>query len=877
VHSLGEPVIEKSLDGIIRSWNTGAEKLYGYTAAEAIGQSISLLVPPDRQEELATIMGLLGRGEEIEHLETVRRHKDGRELVVSLTVTPLRKPSGEIVGAAAVAYDITERVRREACQRFLAEAGRALASSLDQAEIVAEVVRLAVPRFADWCTLELFGRDGDPAQVAVAHVDEGKEPLLRRLQQRPPLGIDARAGEQSTGGTLTAEIDEALLDRTARNARERSLLRRLTPRSAFVAPVVARGEVLGAMIVARSAGRDRFDALDAATLEDFAHRAGLAIENATLHSSSREARSAAEQAVRRTRRLQWATAALSEAATPIEVCEVLVGQGAAAVGADAGFVRLLSEEGGRLELAASVGFGDTFVGTHASLPIDSGFPGAEAARDGKARWYESSAAIAADNPEFAAVAALHGALAVIPLRSASGLLGVIALSFSDERRFTHEERELLVTLTALCAQALERAQLYKAEQDARELVEKAAERTSRLQSITAGLSSATTPGEVAAVIIEQALVALGAAAGIVALVADGGRMLKTLRAVDTGGNPIAVWSSFPADLRLPLTDAVRAGTPIVVETLAERYRRYPEIANVSRFSANGAIVALPLRVEGRTLGGLGLSFAEARGFDEEEVRYLETVSEQCAQALERARLYEDELESRRIAEEAREQYRLLLGALDVERRSLGQLIERLHEGVVAVRPDGTIAFSNARARAFVAGISEEAPLPEEWLGFPLREFALALFDTDARKETRAGDTASGHLYSLTGLPASDSETAIVVINDLSERERREQAAREFVANAAHELRTPVAGIAVAVDALQAGAKEEPARRDEFLGHIERESARLARLARSLLVLARTQAGGRDARDYVCVRCSPRSSRGSDTRTASRSCSRARRS
>src|SRR5207302_6082312 len=96
---------------------------------------------------------------------------------------------------------------------------------------------------------------------------------------------------------------------------------------------------------------------------------------------------------------------------------------------------------------------------------------------------------------------------------------------------------------------------------------------------------------------------------------------------------------------------------------------------------------------------------------------------------------------------------------------------------------------------------------------------------------------------LVGIPAQpEGDTVLIVLDDLSEEERRELAEREFVTNAAHELRTPLTTIIGAVEVLQAGAKEHPAERDRFLAHIEREAARLARLAHALLSLARAHAG-----------------------------------
>lgn len=121
VESSDDAIVSKTLDGTIRSWNAGAERLFGYTAAEAVGQPITLIIPPDRQEEEREILARLGRGERIDHFETVRVAKDGRLIDISLTVSPVREADGHIVGASKVARDITERKRAE---KVLREADR---------------------------------------------------------------------------------------------------------------------------------------------------------------------------------------------------------------------------------------------------------------------------------------------------------------------------------------------------------------------------------------------------------------------------------------------------------------------------------------------------------------------------------------------------------------------------------------------------------------------------------------------------------------------------------------------------------------------------------------------------------------------------------
>jgi PAS domain S-box-containing protein len=114
VSASDDAIISKTLDGVIQSWNAGAERLYGYSSAEALGRSINLIIPPELHAEERSILERLRNGEHIEHFETIRVAKDGRRVNISLTVSPLRDAAGKIIGASKVARDITERARSEA-------------------------------------------------------------------------------------------------------------------------------------------------------------------------------------------------------------------------------------------------------------------------------------------------------------------------------------------------------------------------------------------------------------------------------------------------------------------------------------------------------------------------------------------------------------------------------------------------------------------------------------------------------------------------------------------------------------------------------------------------------------------------------------------
>jgi PAS domain S-box-containing protein len=113
VESSDDAIVSKNVDGIITSWNKGAERVFGYSASDAIGQPIMLVIPEDRQSEEREILTRIRRGERIDHFETVRHRKDGSLIVVSLTVSPVKDANGKIIGASKIARDITEQKRNQ--------------------------------------------------------------------------------------------------------------------------------------------------------------------------------------------------------------------------------------------------------------------------------------------------------------------------------------------------------------------------------------------------------------------------------------------------------------------------------------------------------------------------------------------------------------------------------------------------------------------------------------------------------------------------------------------------------------------------------------------------------------------------------------------
>jgi PAS domain S-box-containing protein len=119
VESSEDAIISKDLNGIITSWNRGAERIFGYKAQEAVGRPVTMLMPPDRVDEESGILERIRRGEPVDHYETVRRRKDGSLFDVSLTISPIRADDGTVIGASKIARDITERKRSENLKEVL--------------------------------------------------------------------------------------------------------------------------------------------------------------------------------------------------------------------------------------------------------------------------------------------------------------------------------------------------------------------------------------------------------------------------------------------------------------------------------------------------------------------------------------------------------------------------------------------------------------------------------------------------------------------------------------------------------------------------------------------------------------------------------------
>jgi PAS domain S-box-containing protein len=296
---VADAVTAQSPEGRLAYANDAAVRLLGYESPEEL-----LAAPPaeirerfemrDDTGEPIAYANLPGRkalaGERPEPLTVrYRHHGSAEERWSRVQSTPVFDPNGEVRLAINVIEDITDLKRAEHGHRFLAEASRLLAATLDYADTLRTVARLAVPEVADWCAVDLATGDA-VERVAVAHVDPARVELAREVQRRYPA--DPRSGQGVYGvlrrgaAELYPEITDEMLATAARDPEHLELLRSLGMRSAMVVPMTLRDRVLGAITFVSSESARRFDEHDLTLAQDLALRAAAAVENARLYEAS---------------------------------------------------------------------------------------------------------------------------------------------------------------------------------------------------------------------------------------------------------------------------------------------------------------------------------------------------------------------------------------------------------------------------------------------------------------------------------------------------------------------------------------------------------------------------------------------------------------
>lgn len=386
------------------------------------------------------------------------------------------------------------------------------------------------------------------------------------------------------------------------------------------------------------------------------------------------ARVAALEAQRRAEQLLDVTAAFSRARTPKEIARVTMNEGMTALGASGCSFTLVNDAGDALELIDSVGYGPGTLDRWRTTPLSlsSGFPVTECVVRAEPIWVPSREDLFERFPVTRTVNFTYSAsIAALPLFANGRPVGAINIGFQEERSFTEPERVYIETLVQFCSQALERAWIYEREQQARQSADAAQKRAEQLMSITAALSRALVSDEVAKVVIDQGLAALGVKGGAIALLDDDGQHLSVIHARGYPQASIDAWQREPIPLtrKVPMTAAVQRGEPVWIYSRQELSERFPDLAGRDDITSE-ALVTIPLIAGNQTYGVMGLLYQSADQLDQSERIYVRTLARLLSQALERAHLFERERQARLDAEIAQQRFALLAEAGELLTSSL---------------------------------------------------------------------------------------------------------------------------------------------------------------------------------------------------------------
>ncbi|MBW3553608.1 MAG: PAS domain S-box protein [Gemmatimonadetes bacterium] len=279
--AVGEAIIATDPAGRILYWNAGAERLYGWRSEEVVGRPVEEVTPTEMSRPQAReIMGRLREGESWTG-EFMVRDRTGRAFPVLVTDSPVLDDEAGLIGIIGASMEITDRKRAEEAQRFLAEAGRLLASSLDHEVTLGRVSRLAVPMLGDWCVVHLLEND---RPMAVAHCTPGRRDEDTDDLEAVLTGTDGLLAQvlPSTDPVRLGPGHPACTEDT------QARLRELKIRELLVVPLQIRGEPLGVMTFGRPGGGQPYGVEDLRLAHELAGRAASAIDNARLYRDAEE-------------------------------------------------------------------------------------------------------------------------------------------------------------------------------------------------------------------------------------------------------------------------------------------------------------------------------------------------------------------------------------------------------------------------------------------------------------------------------------------------------------------------------------------------------------------------------------------------------------
>ncbi len=472
VDSSADAIVSETLDGVITSWNAAAESMFGYSAAEAVGRTITLIIPEDRLDEERQVLARVRRGDPAQHFETIRRAKDGRLVEISLTVSPVKDGAGRIIGASKIARDITARRQAErlldtAVQRL--EALYRLADAVGRAKDLAGVCEVAIDAImatgAARASVLTFDEGGVMRFRASRHLSDryraavdGHSPWTPDAHDPKPILVEdvrADAGLAALRDVITAEGIRAL---------------------AFV-PLVNQGQLLGKFMVYYDVVH-AFSGAEIRLAETIAQHvafglgrvlAGRAIEDLLNREQDARNEADAERVGAERRRavaeqLGRLAAFMSESLEVRAVGERVVESARELLSVDGAALRMVAPDGSLVGVAFGGAMKHAFGAGH-TIPGGPRSVSGLAIAHRRAVWTDDASSdprlTLADDIRRGMTGAGHAAVLAVPLRSKGRIMGALSVADPSGRRFSPADADILQAAADQAALAVENARLYE--------------------------------------------------------------------------------------------------------------------------------------------------------------------------------------------------------------------------------------------------------------------------------------------------------------------------------------------------------------------------------------------------------------------------------
>lgn len=671
-----DAILVRTLDGTILFWSRGAAQLYGWEPDQVLGKNKFEILKPHYDislQELSQQLYQEGKWQgEVKH-----HRRDGSILRIATRKVVQFDENRNPVAVLEVNEDMTERRRIQEAQTFLADATAVFSASLDFDSTLARIANLTVPLLADMCAVHVLMDDGTIRRLAFAHHDPQ---VIERVTARPQqYSFDPNAQHlvpyviRTGQAEFYDDVSDSVLELAARDDAHLDTLRALGMRSYICIPLKGRGRTLGTVTLGMGDSGRSFSPDDREVAQELVRRAGLAADNAWLYRESQAAQT----------RLNLVAEASSELLSSMDFRTRMQHLADMTVPRFSDWCAInLVEPDGSIELTALSHVNPErapiireWAERHPVSP--EGLTGTPSViRTGKAEWFQNAAPTPEEIERMDELTSFKlrlqvGSYMIVPLTARGRTIGSISFVQAESgRQFSFQDLLTGQEIARRAALALDNAVLYQQEQQARRDAEENALRIGVLQEVTAQLAGALAPTEVAQVAVEQGIKALQAGAGTVSVRSADGESVEIIQAIGYEPEVVASWSSFPLSLVSPISDAIRTRETILLRGQEALRSTYPQILERQPELIGRAWAAIPMIVEGRVLGALGLTFFDEREFDAQDRAFMNALGQQAAQAMERARLYESELSARQAAERAARRSAWLTNASNVLNASL---------------------------------------------------------------------------------------------------------------------------------------------------------------------------------------------------------------